>query len=147
MNCMKVSYEIEVREGYSVHSSQDIYEAMKPLFNPIQEILYLLPMTATNEMTVETLFIGGLTAANTDNKTIFHTLLTKYPNCPAFVIAHNHPSGNNSPSDNDDIITNRLKEASLLIGLDMLDHIIFSNTGYYSYADHDKLHHPRNGET
>ncbi len=57
----------------------------------------------------------------------------------AIVIAHNHPSGNTSPSPEDRNITERIKKGCDLIGISLLDHIIISNTSYYSFKSNNLL--------
>lgn len=57
----------------------------------------------------------------------------------AIVIAHNHPSGNTSPSSEDRNITERIKKGCDLIGISLLDHIIISNTSYYSFKSNNLL--------
>lgn len=57
----------------------------------------------------------------------------------AVIAAHNHPSGNLDPSDEDREVTSRLKEAGLLLGIPLLDHIIFTQTGHYSFLEHAAL--------
>jgi len=58
----------------------------------------------------------------------------------SFVVIHNHPSGNPNPSDMDDQTTQDLKQASDLLNLVFLDHIIIGvGSSYYSYADNEKI--------
>ncbi len=57
----------------------------------------------------------------------------------AVVVAHNHPSGNVDPSKEDQQITSRLKEAGETLGIQLLDHVIFSVRGYYSFLEHGDL--------
>ncbi len=54
----------------------------------------------------------------------------------AIVVAHNHPSGNIEPSKEDIDITNRLREAGDILGIPLLDHIVFSKSAYYSFVEH-----------
>ena len=56
-------------------------------------------------------------------------------NAVAIIIAHNHPSGNVEPSEEDKEITQRLHEAGTVIGISLLDHIIFTKDGYYSFLE------------
>ena len=53
----------------------------------------------------------------------------------AVVIAHNHPSGDPSPSKQDHEVTERLRTAGALLGIDMLDHVVVGTDRYYSFAD------------
>lgn len=54
----------------------------------------------------------------------------------AIVTAHNHPSGDPEPSKDDDAMTERLTEAGKILGIEMLDHLIFGERSFYSYSDH-----------
>jgi len=56
-------------------------------------------------------------------------------NASSIVLIHNHPSGNLQPSEQDKAITKKLREASKLLDLLLLDHLIISREGYYSFAD------------
>ena len=56
-----------------------------------------------------------------------------------FVAIHNHPSGNLDPSPEDIQLTKRLQQAGQIIDLPLVDHLIVSDRGYYSFADHDQL--------
>jgi DNA repair protein RadC len=53
----------------------------------------------------------------------------------SIILAHNHPSGNLQPSNADKEITDKLKEAGKLLDINVLDHLIISHRGYYSFAD------------
>lgn len=57
----------------------------------------------------------------------------------AVVVAHNHPSGNTEPSPEDRDVTSRLQNAGRTLGIAMLDHLIFSQTGYYSFLEQGEL--------
>lgn len=56
-----------------------------------------------------------------------------------FVLAHNHPGGNNRPSAQDDDITRKLKAAAEAIQIPLIDHVIIADDSYYSYADNGRL--------
>lgn len=138
MNIVEIKYQVREAEGHTFHSSKDVYEGLKGCFNPIQEEFYLLPSVG-QQFTIERLFVGALDASTVDPKTIFHKLLVKYPNCKHFLIAHNHPSGVTEPSGSDKVITEGINKAADLLGFHLYDHIIFSNQGYYSFADSGNL--------
>jgi len=57
----------------------------------------------------------------------------------SLIICHNHPSGNLQPSQQDDLLTQKIKSAALYFDIKLLDHIIVSEEGYYSFADEGKL--------
>ena len=60
-------------------------------------------------------------------------------NSVAIILAHNHPSGNLKPSRQDMEITKQVKEAARLMRITVLDHLILTDTGYYSFADEGEL--------
>lgn len=57
----------------------------------------------------------------------------------AVLIAHNHPSGNIEPSQEDMEITRRIKNAGVILGIELLDHIIFTDKAYYSFLEEGKI--------
>ncbi|WP_234969098.1 RadC family protein [Alkalispirochaeta americana] len=57
----------------------------------------------------------------------------------AIIVAHNHPSGNTDPSAEDRAVTRTLTEAGDILGIRLLDHIVFSSQGYYSFRENDEL--------
>jgi DNA repair protein RadC len=73
---------------------------------------------------------GTINASMIDPKTIFKTILLS--NASSFIMVHNHPSGDPTPSKQDYEITNILKKASKLLDINFLDHIIIGNNNYIS---------------
>jgi DNA repair protein RadC len=57
----------------------------------------------------------------------------------AMILAHNHPSGNLTPSNADKQVTNKIKKAAALLEIQLLDHLVISDEGYYSLADEGLL--------
>jgi DNA repair protein RadC len=53
----------------------------------------------------------------------------------AIIVAHNHPSGDPTPSANDRAVTDRLRQAGELLGIPLLDHVVIGDARYYSFAD------------
>ena len=60
-------------------------------------------------------------------------------NASGIILTHNHPSGNLQPSKQDDVLTEKLRDAAKLFDIRLLDHIIISDCGYYSYLDEGRL--------
>ena len=84
-------------------------------------------------LSVPFLLFAGVTAADA----------LKYPlivGARAIVVAHNHPSGNHEPSSDDIALTTRLRSASKLLGIDLLDHIVVGADGYTSFLDAGLMH-------
>ena len=78
--------------------------------------------------------IGGVAGVVADIKIIMKTAIQE-PGCAAIIAVHNHPSGNLAPSNADVKLTRDLKEAGNVLQLPLLDHLIVSVNGYYSFAD------------
>ncbi|HET7818683.1 MAG TPA: JAB domain-containing protein, partial [Bacteroidia bacterium] len=68
-----------------------------------------------------------------DLKIIFKVALEHLAS--SVILCHNHPSGNLKPSHEDIALTKKVKEAGKLLDIQVLDHVIFSDEGYYSFAD------------
>ena len=60
-------------------------------------------------------------------------------NASAMILSHNHPSGNKQPSNQDDLLTDRVKKAAKLFDIQLLDHIIVTDSGYYSSLDEGRI--------
>lgn len=77
---------------------------------------------------------GGLNASHVDARIVFAVALQTAST--AIVLAHNHPSGNLEPSMEDKNLTRRLVDAGSLLGVRVLDHVILTREGSFSFADH-----------
>ncbi len=80
---------------------------------------------------------GGITGTIVDSRIILKNALAL--NSTRFVLCHNHPSGNLSPSDADKKITEKIKQAANTLDIQLIDHIIVSDEGYFSFADEGLL--------
>lgn len=76
---------------------------------------------------------GGMTGTVADGKEIFRTALEQ--KAVSILLSHNHPSGNLKPSEADIRLTKKLRDAGNALDIPVLDHIIVSDSGYYSFAD------------
>lgn len=81
--------------------------------------------------------IGSATESIVDTSDILRVAL--YSNARCIIIAHNHPSGESSPSAEDRAVTKKVKEATALLNITLLDHIIIGEGEYYSFADSGAL--------
>jgi DNA repair protein RadC len=80
---------------------------------------------------------GGTAGTVVDAKIVFQGALKC--NASSIILCHNHPSGNLKPSENDVQITRKLKEAGKVMDLPVVDHLILTSEGYYSFADEGML--------
>lgn len=80
---------------------------------------------------------GGIDACIIDVRVVLGLALKV--GATSFIIAHNHPSGNLNPSEADNRITKKLKDASALVDIVMLDHLIITENGYYSFKESSSI--------
>ena len=118
-----------------ITSSQDAYDAIKPeLWDQPHEEFWLLMLNRANQVIrKERSSAGGVAGTVTDPKIIFKAALQHLAS--SLILVHNHPSGNLKPSEADIRLTKKLKEAGALLDIPVLDHLIFTDHGYYSFAD------------
>ncbi|MEP6931680.1 MAG: JAB domain-containing protein [Flavobacterium sp.] len=76
---------------------------------------------------------GGTTATYVDLKLLFAAALKA--NASGLIMVHNHPSGKTLPSASDKLITKKVKEAGILLNINVVDHLIITPESYYSFAD------------
>lgn len=81
------------------------------------------------------LHTGGLDQATVDPRLVFGVALQTAS--AGFIVAHNHPGNNPTPSEEDKEITRRLREGAKLLGLRFVDHIIITRDGYFSFSESD----------
>jgi DNA repair protein RadC len=87
---------------------------------------------------VHTVSVGSLTASVVHPREVYKAAVLS--NCAALILAHNHPSGDPQPSQEDRAMTKRLVEAGKLLGISVLDHIVLGCDGrYFSFADENLL--------
>jgi len=82
---------------------------------------------------ISTVSVGSLNSTVVHPREIFKACIVR--NCAQLIIAHNHPSGDVSPSAEDFRFTNRICEAGKLLGIEVTDHVIVSPTEYYSFVE------------
>ena len=86
---------------------------------------------------VRTVSIGLLTSCPIHPREIFvGPILDR---AYSLIVAHNHPSGDPSPSREDEQVTQRIAAAGTMLGIRLVDHIIFAKRGYYSFNEHGKI--------
>ena len=126
-------------EEVIIRSSADAYNVLAPLLqDKTYEEFWILALARNNKV-IKSLQIsdGGVSGTVADPKRIFKNAL--YQNASSIILSHNHPSGNLNPSNADLQLTAKLKEAGKQLDIAVLDHIIVSNKGYYSFADEGKI--------
>ncbi len=119
-------------------SAKMVYEALFSFRDKKQEHFLVLTLDgASHIINIRTVFIGTLTQSIVHPREVFADAIAD--RAASIIIAHNHPSGTLKPSDADIRITERLKEVGDLTGIELLDHVIISHSGYYSFSDEGML--------
>ncbi|MDE5814518.1 MAG: hypothetical protein K2H72_09540, partial [Muribaculaceae bacterium] len=127
------------RQLDQIKASKSIYERMRyRIANLDHEEVWIILLNRRNEVITEfRLTSGSATASVFDTKMILKRALLE--DAQGLAMSHNHPSGNLRPSPQDDNITRKLYSACNAMDIHMIDHVIISTDGYYSYADQGRL--------
>jgi DNA repair protein RadC len=118
---------------------QDVYEYYAPLIAGLKyELFKVAAVDGKNVLIKDTTISKGiLDASLVHPREVFKFALNE--NASALFLIHNHPSGNMKPSDDDLHITERLRSAGEMMGIRIVDHIIITEHGYYSFSQHHLL--------
>jgi DNA repair protein RadC len=131
------SAEIEVKP--IVRSSEDIFQYMRGELADLQyEEFWILLLNRANRIEKKVrISIGGVSGTVADPKLIYKHALENLAS--SIILVHNHPSGNNKPSESDCMLTKKLSEAGKFLETPVLDHVIICNHTWYSFADEGKI--------
>lgn len=122
-----------------ISSSKDVYQLMRPsLMDLSHEEFWVVLLNRGNQVIQKHIVSsGGVSGTVADPKIIFKKALDHLAS--SIILVHNHPSGNINPSEADRQLTNKLKEAGKFLDVPVLDHIIFTDEKYFSFADEGLL--------
>lgn len=123
------------KDRVKITSSVAAYDLLKvELADLLHEEFYVLYLNRGNfVIEKKQLSIGGMAGTVADGKIIYKTALEL--NACGMILAHNHPSGNKQPSEQDKRLTKQLKDFGKLVEIEVLDHLIITSETYYSFAD------------
>lgn len=118
----------------TIITPEDVVAQLTDLRHNKKEHFVALYLNARNQLAhKETISMGTLNASLVHPREVFEPAL-KY-SAAGIIVAHNHPSGDPKPSEDDLAITKRLAEAGKLMGVDLLDHVIFSKNSHFSFKE------------
>ena len=125
----------ETLELQKITSSKAVFDIMQPIIGELpHEEFWVLYLNNSNKVIYKSqLSKGGITGTVVDARLIFKTALEH--NATSIILTHNHPSGKLQASDADAAITKKLKLAGEQLDIKVLDHIIITENGYYSFQD------------
>ena len=129
----------EAVELKKITSSKMIFELMQPIIGelPHEEFWVLYLNNSNKVLSKSQQGKGGITGTVVDVRLVFKMALEL--GSTSIILCHNHPSGNLKPSEADKILTQKLKLAGKTLDIQVLDHVIVAENGYYSFADEDIL--------
>jgi DNA repair protein RadC len=125
----------DVIELTKITSSKAVFEVMQPIIGELShEEFWVLFLNNSNKILFKTqLSKGGMTGTVVDTRIVFKIALEQ--NATSIILTHNHPSGKLQASDADIQITKKIKNAGQQLDIPVLDHIIITERGYYSFVD------------
>ena len=135
---LELSKRYLIRSNRRITDAADVYQELAKYADRSQE--YFLTITldgASHIIQTRTVFIGTLNQSLVHPREVFADAIAD--RAAGIIVAHNHPSGTLEPSRADMQITQRLKEVAKLVGIELLDHVILTKEGYYSFSDEGVL--------
>ena len=123
----------------TINSAEAVAKFLGPTLADLDhEVFYVLYLNRNHELKMaKQLFEGGVNATVIDTRIIFKEAVQLLAS--SIILVHNHPSGNLKPSQADRNITQKCKEAGKLFDIPVLDHVIISSRGYYSFANSGEM--------
>jgi DNA repair protein RadC len=135
---IELSKRYLIKSNKRITSAKDVYDELKAFSSKSQEHFLTITLDgASHIINTRTVFIGTLNQSLVHPREVFADAIAD--RAAGIIIAHNHPSGTLEASRADVAITQRLKEVSKLVGIELLDHVILSKHGYYSFSDEGLL--------
>jgi DNA repair protein RadC len=123
--------ERKLKSKVRIKASEEVFKLVKRYAKERRELFILLTLNGANAViSVSIISIGIVNRTIIHLREIFNRAISD--NAAAIIVCHNHPSGNVMPSEEDVDITKRICKAGEIIGIPLLDHIIFSKANYTS---------------
>ncbi len=122
-----------------IRDSRSVYNLMPPGLSRLNhEEFWIVLLSRRNKVIKKkNISVGGTSATVVDVKLIMKEAVDQLAS--GLILVHNHPSGNPNPSQEDDKLTMRIREAARLFDISLLDHLIIADQSYFSYADEGRL--------
>ena len=129
----------DAKELSKITSSKSVFDIMQPLIGELayEEFWVLFLNNSMKVLHKSQLSKGGITGTVVDVRLIFKLALEQ--NATSIILVHNHPSGSLQPSEADFEVTKKIKIAGKTLDISVIDHIIITETGYYSFKDEAKV--------
>ena len=134
LSAIELSRRYLIKQNIKITSADDVYRELQEYSNKRQE--YFLAITldgASHIIQKRIISIGTLNQSLVHPREVFSDAIAD--RAAGIIIAHNHPSGQLTPSIEDKRVTKRLKEVGSIMGIELLDHVILSSDGYFSFRE------------
>ncbi len=133
--CFELARRYIVTDTIKIKNAEDVLPLIDRISNKQQEYFVCISLNGANEVIENrTVTVGLLDRSQVHPREAFADVITD--RAASVIFAHNHPSGELKPSDSDLRIHERLTEAGEILGIRVLDHIIISKRGFYSFKEH-----------
>ena len=125
-------------EGVRIKHPTDVLPLIQHYADRKQEHFIVVSLNGAHEvMSTRVVTIGLVDQSHVHPREVFSDPIVE--RASAVVLAHNHPSGQLVPSPEDLDVTHRIKVAGDILGIEVLDHVLFTHKGFYSFAEHDQV--------
>lgn len=119
-------------------NSRSVYDHLSEYHAQEREHFIVITLDgASRVISTRVVSIGTLNQSLVHPREVFRGAISD--NAAGIIVAHNHPSGQTEPSMEDKRVTKRLKEVGTIIGIELLDHVILTCRGYYSFSDENEF--------
>ena len=138
ITALELAKRCRLEEALKVHkitSSKLVYEIMQPIIGDLNhEEFWVIYLNNSNTIIYrKQLSKGGMTGTMVDTRLVFNKAIELL--ATGIILCHNHPSGTLKPSDADKNLTTKMKQAGQTLDIKVLDHLIITEKGYFSFAD------------
>ena len=138
---LALTYRRTEPDGKKVTNPDNLVQTLRDCYGDTIEVMeqaFVIGLSRSNNIrSIFRVSTGGAAGTVIDPKIVFSRLLLD--NCSAFILSHNHPSGNRQPSDADKRLTHNFVKAGIVLDLPMLDHIIVTTNGSFSFASNNLM--------
>ena len=138
LSAIELSRRYLIKQNIKITSADDVYRELQEYSRKKQEYFLCITLDGASHIIQKRIIsIGTLNQSLVHPREVFADAIAD--RAAGIIIAHNHPSGQLLPSIEDKRVTKRLKEVGAIMGIELLDHVILSGEGYFSFRDEGLL--------
>jgi len=138
LSAVELSRRYLIKQNVKITCAEDVWRELYEYTNKKQEYFLSITLTgASHIIEKRVVTVGTLNQSLVHPRELFADAITD--RAAGIIIAHNHPSGQCFPSNEDRRVTQRIKEVSKIIGIELIDHVILTKESYFSFLDEGEL--------